>query len=141
MSVEKCSQRQILTSHNWKRRSAALCAEQAGKVWLRAIAVSLSFSAWVFSSLLFSPFSPSSQTGRHMSNEKGEKIYWTEFPREIRGNGTLARESGNKSAALFFLCLTVFLPLPHTHTHTPSSQAHSSFSPCYQLLKLQVKYE
>lgn len=110
-SAEKYSQRQLFTSYNWKGCSAALSAELADKVWLWVVVISL-----FFSSLLFRTFSPSSQTRRHMS--KGEKKYWTEFPREIR-----EAERNNRRESRSFLSLS--LPLSHsltvsqTHIHFP----------------------
>lgn len=97
---------------------------------------SLSLPGFIFSSLLFRPFSPSSQTGRHMSNEKGGEKYSSQISQGDR-EGRRGREIGGKQKHASFLSPS----FSHFLTHTPSSRAHSSFSPCYQLLKLQVKYE
>lgn len=76
---------------------------------------SLSLPGFIFSSLLFRPFSPSSQTGRHMSNEKGGEKYSSQISQGDR-EGRRGREiGGNKSTALSFHRL--FLTFSHTLLH------------------------
>lgn len=76
---------------------------------------SLSLPGFIFSSLLFRPFSPSSQTGRHMSNEKGGEKYSSQISQGDR-EGRRGREiGGNKSTPLSFHRL--FLTFSHTLLH------------------------